>query len=92
MDDNMQTLIQLIKNNANAFKVGDVITEDTKLIEDLGYDSVALIQLIIDIEDEFEVSLSNDDLLADKLDTPASLYELILKNTVGKWYIRIEYG
>lgn len=79
MDKKMQTLMRLVRNNANILPEGKVITENTKLIEELGYDSVSLIQLIVDIEDEFGICLSNDDLLADKLDTPASLYELIEK-------------
>ena len=82
MDGKMQILLQLVMDNANGIPEGVVIAENTKLIEELGYDSVALIQLIVDIEDEFGVSLSNDDLLADKLDTPTSLYELITKNNV----------
>ncbi len=79
MDERMERLLQLIKEYANVLPEGETITENTKLIEELGYDSVLLIQLIVDIEDEFEISLSDDDLLVDKLDTPLGLFELICR-------------
>ena len=56
-------------------KVGD----DTGLIEDMGYDSVDLMQLIVDIEDEFGISLMDDDMIAEKLNTPSELMEVIAK-------------
>lgn len=80
MDERMERLIRLIKDNANEMQEGTVITENTRLIEELGYDSILLIQLIVDIEDEFGISLSDDDLLVDKLDTPFGLFELICRS------------
>ncbi len=72
------SLIGIIKENASNMPKDYIITSDTKLIEDLKYDSVDLMQLIIDIEDEFGVDFMNCDILAEKIDTPGSLMELIL--------------
>ena len=46
MDERMERLLQLIKEYANVLPEGETITENTKLIEELGYDSVLLIQLM----------------------------------------------
>jgi len=73
-------LLKCICENANAEISIEEIKEDTKLIEDLEYDSIALIQLLVDIEDELGINLSNDDLLADNLNTPAELWKIVQKN------------
>ncbi len=77
-------LLNLICENANISIEIESIKDDTKLIEELEYDSIALIQLLVDIEDEFNVDLTNDDLLANKLNTPASLMELIERCRVSE--------
>ncbi len=74
-------LTKLIFENANN---KEEVKMDSNLVEDLGYDSVALVQLIIDIEDEFGINLTNDDLVADKLETTKLLFELIEKHIGSK--------
>jgi acyl carrier protein len=39
------------------------VNDGTRLIEDLGYDSVAVAELVFFLEDLFDVTLSNDDIL-----------------------------
>lgn len=75
------SLIGIIRDNASNMPKDYIITSDTKLIEDLKYDSVDLMQLIIDIEEAFGVDFMNCDILAEKIDTPKSLMELILSVT-----------
>ena len=77
MNSTYDKLIQLVEANIYESVSIKEILEDTKLIEELQFDSVNLIQLIVDIEDEFGISLSDDDLLSDKLNTPGELYEMI---------------
>jgi acyl carrier protein len=39
----------------------DLITEETSLIDDLGADSLDLLQLITAIEDEFDIQVADED-------------------------------
>jgi acyl carrier protein len=40
------------------------LTDDTRLIEDLGYDSVAVAELVFFLEDVFDVTISNEEILS----------------------------
>lgn len=55
----------------------DDITEDTKFIDDLGADSLDLFQIIMELEDEFNVEISDED--AEKISTIGEAVEQ-LKN------------
>lgn len=55
----------------------DDITENTKFIDDLGADSLDLFQIIMEIEDEFDVEISDED--AEKISTIGEAVEQ-LKN------------
>jgi acyl carrier protein len=39
------------------------VNDSTRLIEDLGYDSVAVAELVFFLEDLFDLTLTNDDIL-----------------------------
>ena len=63
-DKNMyDSLLGIIKDNASNMPEDYMITPDTRLIEDLRYDSVDLMQLIVDIEEKFGVDFMNCDIL-----------------------------
>lgn len=53
----------------------DKITPDARLIEDLGADSLDTVEMLMTLEDEFGVSIPDED--AVKLKTVASIVELI---------------
>ncbi len=61
--------MQIVLNNATNFysEEGFRINEETKLIEDLNYDSVDLIQLVVEIESRFNIEFDPSDILIEKL-------------------------
>lgn len=59
------------------FNIND-ITTDTDIREDLGVDSIGLLQLVMAIEDEFEIQVEEQDL--EKIRTVADIMEYIKEN------------
>lgn len=59
---------------------GDEITVDTKFVDDLGADSLDIFQIIMGIEDAFDVEIENED--AEKISTVGDAVEQI-KNAVN---------
>lgn len=55
----------------------DTITADTNLVDDLGADSLDVVELIMSVEDEFGLSISDED--AANLTTVGKIVEFIEK-------------
>ena len=63
---------------AEKLKVGeDQVTEEAKFVEDLGADSLDQVELIMALEDEFELKIPEEE--AEKLTTVGSAVEYVLK-------------
>ncbi|HBI73435.1 MAG TPA: acyl carrier protein [Lachnospiraceae bacterium] len=58
----------------------DEITMDTTFVDDLGADSLDIFQIIMGIEEEFDIEIANED--AEKIDTVADAVEQI-KNALN---------
>ena len=58
----MDHLSQLQQILSKKFKKADIITLDTRLLEDLNFDSLDVVELVVEIEDEFGVELNEDHL------------------------------
>lgn len=54
-----ETLKEMIVNELNLKE--DVITPEARIIEDLGADSIDAANLIFEIEDKFEIALSDEE-------------------------------
>lgn len=71
-------LLELVLKNAFNFDgkyVGD--GRNLKLIEDLEYDSLDLINLVVEIEEKFQMHFDETDVLFDKLNGFEELYALV---------------
>jgi acyl carrier protein len=54
------------------------VTEDAKFIEDLGADSLATIELVMALEEEFDIEIPDED--ADKIKTVKDAVEYLDKH------------
>ena len=70
-----QKIIDLISENLGAKK--ESITLQTNLVEDLGADSLDVVELVMAFEDEFGISLPDEDVA--KLKTVGDIVEYIKK-------------
>ncbi|OKP84767.1 hypothetical protein A3842_07870 [Paenibacillus sp. P3E] len=68
-----EQLISIIKE----FKKGNVTVDDT--LEELGFNSISIIQLVVKIEEKFQIEFSDEELDASNYDTVYSFLEYIEK-------------
>lgn len=71
----MEGLIELLKENPKT--EGCDLSESTNLINELGYDSIDLMQLIVSIENKLEIDFSIADLDVEKVMVVKELYKII---------------
>ncbi len=71
--------IKFIIENLNPNEGGRV-EDHMDLIDDLGFDSINMLQLIIELEEQFDISISDDDLDIDNFKNIKSITALIEKN------------
>jgi len=55
----------------------DQITEDTNLAQDLKADSLGIVELIMNVEEEFDIDFSQDEEDADAAQQPATVSEIL---------------
>jgi len=53
------------------------ITYGTDLLDDLMLDSISIMQLIVSIEEEFDIEISDENLTPDKLNTFGKLLDIV---------------
>ncbi len=61
----------------------NIITDETILTTDLRYDSVQIIGLIVEIENEFNIEIEDDDLDIENLTVFGKLFDIIERKTKG---------
>ena len=84
MDKNIKAkLIEMIIQNARKNISSEDIKEKTLLIEDLEYDSINLIELMVQIEQEFDIEFLSTEMLIDNINCFGSLLTFISKQVQG---------
>jgi len=76
-----QRLKNIVSNVATQDVDIDAINEKTILTNDLGYDSVQIIELIVELENEFEIEIEDEDLEIERLTVYSNLLEMIERKT-----------
>lgn len=56
----------------------DLVKDDSNFVEDLGYDSLNVVELVMQIEEEYEIEMPDED--AEELHTVKSLKDYIEAN------------
>ena len=78
-----QTLKELIVRVAMKDVDVNSINEKTILTNDLGYDSVQIIELIVELENEFNIEIEDDDLEIENLTIYRKLHEIVERKMKG---------
>ena len=81
-EDIFNNLKMVIGRQMNLFEIED-FNLNMKLKEDLGFDSLRIVGLIIDIEEDFNITFDVSDLDPNELITVENLVKLV-DNTVNK--------
>lgn len=76
-----QKLKDVIANVATQDVDAESITEKTILTNDLGYDSVQVIKLVVELENEFNIEIDDDDLDIENLTVYSKLHKMIERKT-----------
>ena len=78
MDKIVKKIRELVIENAEIEDKSIEILSGKNLVEDLGYDSVGLINLICELEEEFDISFDGIDELIEKFNTYDSIVNLVI--------------
>ena len=82
-------LKSIIRNVANQDVDIELINANTVLTQDLKYDSIQLIELIVELEVQFEIEIDDDDLDIENLTIYKNLYEMINRKLKIELWISI---
>lgn len=69
----MEQLIEILKN----LKPGVEFNENTRLIDEKIFDSLAMISLVAELSDEFDVDITAVDIVPENFETPAAVWAMI---------------
>ena len=78
-----EKLKEIIKSCTSVIYEDIEITDSTDIITELVFDSITLMQLVVEIEEEFEI-LFDDDLKYEDISSFLLLFEYITKKSIEK--------
>lgn len=76
-DSFYESLLQLVLDKSNQKEQN--INKDTQLVEDLNYDSIKLVQLLVVIEEKYNVEFIDEDMDFGNFKTIGTLSDLVSK-------------
>jgi len=79
-----ELLITFLKKYAKVDLENEKWDNDINLEHDLGIDSIMLLQLVVDIEEAFNITVADDELDADIIGTFGGILELIKSKVSGE--------
>lgn len=68
---------RIVKENVSELFESEKLSDESMFIDDLGFDSVSLMQLIIEVEEQFSIEF--DDINYGEVDSVGKMYEYIMK-------------
>ena len=71
----MEKILEIL----NAIKPGADINENTRLADEKIIDSLAMISLVAELSDEFDVEISAQDIVPENFETPLAIFNLITR-------------
>lgn len=74
-------IIKIIRDEIGWKDNGCIIQEETRLIDDLELDSIMIVQLIVAVEEKFQVEFSDSEDLLKSMETIGSLANDVLERT-----------
>lgn len=74
-----ERVIEIVAEQLGVSK--DQVTPETSFVNDLGADSLDTVELVMELEDEFETSIPDEE--AEKIQTVGQAVEFIMKATSG---------
>jgi len=77
----------ILQESRLALDMNDVV-DAADMVDDLGFDSITMISLIVRIETTYGITVDNDDLTLDFMKTVDSLYQYVLKKIEAKGDIK----
>ena len=81
-EEKMSSLLEIVKPYTQDFDALSKITEETQFIRDLKINSANLVDIILDIEDKFDIEIDNDSM--DKMMNVGSALEVIEAKLAAK--------
>ena len=77
----MMSLYEIIMRH---MRVRKNLNDDMRLIEDLGFDSLSMMSLIVDLETSYDISFDDAELLFDNFNRIGDLRQVITNLSEGK--------
>lgn len=72
-EDKLKEVIKACGDNVDISSIND----DTDLVRDFGFDSINIVQLVVEMESTFDIEVDDDDLMLEKLSLYRGLIEIL---------------